>query len=884
MAKTVISPLRQLFFDLSEEIGEDDEQKIRDLAKGQIKARPLEKLKNPTAIFAYLSDHVCKSEEDLLCYLKQLLVKIGRSPLIKDYIEVYEEEQKKALPGIPGTPNIIDVDANKVAIRWSEPEARNNTSITNYTIQRKWKEENEWTVESSDVDPKCTEFIVSGLTEGNTYQFRVAAHNAVGLGEYSKACNPTTTKRKYDVPSSPGKPITTEVCASKLTIQWSGPLSDGGRAVSNYVIERKDNIETHWKVVSRDVEPFDNCYVSTGLIEGRTYQFRVAAKNSEGIGSFSDLSDCTTTKSPYDVPGRPEQLNVLEINASRVTLEWSKPVSDGGSPILSYIIHKKDKVNTHWKEVSSDVDSGDTTFVVHSLVEGYIYQFRVAAKNAAGVGKYSVSDDIKTKALYGLPSAPIKPAVTDFTKNTATITWSEPESDGGSAITKYLIQSLENITNQWKTVTSVSYTELRLFVDGLIEGCTYQFRVAAQNMTVVGEFSEPSNPIVTRPSHKTPGAPGKPIVIGECDNKVTISWSSPVSDGGATISNYILQRMDHSNNHWVMLSPTIDPEKTIVEIDDLTDDHTYQFRVAARNSAGIGVFSEPSDAHMITQATSTETIPIWSLHGKVSGFACPRGISFIPGNKIVVADNNKMRLTIVDYVNGAYKVCEKINLKDHQLPGVRKNMRPWDTAVSTNDEIIFTDTANNQIVTLVRNTPSHKFTSIVQNPNIKPRGIAVMNDKIFFTDIKHNCVSVYERNGDLFTTIGREVGEFDNPMSVVVNSQNQIIVSDNENNRVQAFEINESKEAKLKFSYCPPDDHHKLLSPTGLAIDSCDNIYVCDSGNRRIVKLSPSGELIGYIDDRGLGRPLYISVTTDKNVRIAVTDSEAEDIKIYSMP
>lgn len=54
----------------------------------------------------------------------------------------------------------------------------------------------------------------------------------------------------------------------------------------------------------------------------------------------------------------------------------------------------------------------DTNFVVHSLLSGHEYEFRIKAKNAAGWSKPSLpSSAFKLKSKFAVPSPPNSPKV-----------------------------------------------------------------------------------------------------------------------------------------------------------------------------------------------------------------------------------------------------------------------------------------------------------------------------------------------------------------------------------------------------------------------------------------------------------------------------------------
>ena len=85
-----------------------------------------------------------------------------------------------------------------------------------------------------------------------------------------------------------------------------------------------------------------------------------------------------------DAPGRPE---VTDVTRSTVSLIWSAPVYDGGSKVVGYIIERKpvsEVGDGRWLKCNYTIVS-DNFFTVTALSEGDTYEFRVLAKNAAGV-------------------------------------------------------------------------------------------------------------------------------------------------------------------------------------------------------------------------------------------------------------------------------------------------------------------------------------------------------------------------------------------------------------------------------------------------------------------------------------------------------------------
>ena len=99
-----------------------------------------------------------------------------------------------------------------------------------------------------------------------------------------------------------------------------------------------------------------------------------------------------------DAPGSPK---VSDISETSATLTWTPPSHDGGSPVTSYQIEKREGRSGHWTTCNK-FDVSETSFVVRDLRAGHDYAFRVIAINKAGPSKPSYpSEDIKAQPPYG---------------------------------------------------------------------------------------------------------------------------------------------------------------------------------------------------------------------------------------------------------------------------------------------------------------------------------------------------------------------------------------------------------------------------------------------------------------------------------------------------
>ena len=101
------------------------------------------------------------------------------------------------------------------------------------------------------------------------------------------------------------------------------------------------------------------------------------------------------------VPEAPSKPDVSDIDATKMTVSWTPPESDGGSPIIGYYVEQKQTTSTRWVKVNKKPVK-ETTLRIENLTERSEYQFRVSAENKAGVGPASEPSDVKmAKPPYG---------------------------------------------------------------------------------------------------------------------------------------------------------------------------------------------------------------------------------------------------------------------------------------------------------------------------------------------------------------------------------------------------------------------------------------------------------------------------------------------------
>jgi hypothetical protein len=196
--------------------------------------------------------------------------------------------------------------------------------------------------------------------------------------------------------------------------------------------------------------------------------------------------------SPFTFPPTAPASPSATAGVQQATLSWSAPSVTGGAAITDYVIQYSSNGGSSWATFSDSVSTA-TSATVTGLAGGS-YIFRVAAVNSAGTGDFSPASSSVTVTSPTAPSVPTSVAGTAIDGSSASVTWTAPSSNGGAAITDYIVQFKRDNESTWTTFADGTSTATSATVTGLSNG-TYVFRVAAVNSVGTGDYSSASSPV-----------------------------------------------------------------------------------------------------------------------------------------------------------------------------------------------------------------------------------------------------------------------------------------------------------------------------------------------------------------------------------------------------
>lgn len=257
-----------------------------------------------------------------------------------------------------------------------------------------------------------------------------------------------------------------------------------------------------------------------------------------------------------------------------VTLKWAPPASNGGAVITGYRVYRGSRSGTETIYAYLGVV---TTFTDTAVTSGTTYFYQVSAVNLVGEGPRSAERAVTPGAVATVPGAPVIGSTTPGNGWVA-VDWAPPSSDGGAAITSYVVR----VSPGGATCTTTGTPSCT--IGGLTNGTAYSFTVTASNRVGTGPASSPS--------FATPVAPTPPtahitaLAMFRNTTAVALSWSA--TRGTAAVATYDVRfRSAPWNGSFGAYTTWLTANPATRATFNAATGNTYCFGVRARDVNGV---------------------------------------------------------------------------------------------------------------------------------------------------------------------------------------------------------------------------------------------------------------------------------------------------------
>jgi len=357
-------------------------------------------------------------------------------------------------------------------------------------------------IDLGDPNPSVASDAPANYPVGTTTVTWTALDKNGNVGTAIQTITVTEAATTAFVPSFPTGLTVTNVSDTTVTVSWITP-GDGGSPITGYMMEKStvpiSAMQTHLANTGTTTTTF----TYTGLTPNTEYAFDVAAVNAIGYSPPS-ARVTTTTSAGETAPDVPSGLTVTGVTSTTVTVSWTAPVNNGGSPITGYMMEKSTVPISAMQTHLANTGTITTIYTYTGLTPNTEYAFDVAAINAIGYSPPSSRVTTTTLTSVNTPGAPTSLTVTNTSESSITVSWTAPADTGGATITGYMMEKSTvpisamqtHLANTGTTTTTFTYT-------GLTPNTEYAFDVAAVNSQGYGS---PSDRVIATTLSITPSA------------------------------------------------------------------------------------------------------------------------------------------------------------------------------------------------------------------------------------------------------------------------------------------------------------------------------------------------------------------------------------------
>ncbi|KAF0691054.1 Aste57867_17666 [Aphanomyces stellatus] len=452
----------------------------------------------------------------------------------------------------------------------------------------------------------CT---VYGLKLSTSYDIAATVANQVGSSLMGQVVSYSTTA--MTVPSAPLNPMSTQVSATFLSLQWAPPLDFGG---TPFLVGYQIQMQTFVPELNAFTPPVVAYESSSGerVTQATIMQLRPSTTYLLTVVALNPVSPCVApatyangsfgriTTTPPTSPQTPMNVQTVAVSGSSATVAWSPPWDNGGSPIVGYRIYFNGTANPTVTQT--------TMFTQYNLLATTVYTFTVTTLTSVGESLPSGVVHAMTSSVSP-PWPPSNLTQVGFAGGTLALRWLPPLDNGGALVFAY------NIYRNGQLQASISANAGLSYVDasGLQVNQTYLYTVTALNIRFEG-----SPATLVGATSALPDRPNPPLlsIATVTGGMVIINIStSGVFLGGTTLQGVMLTLLD--TNRSVLQQVSVGPGVASQSLFGLVGATSYL--VQGQTATSFGLSGPSSPVAFTTLMASIPSAPLTPVLIAVTG-------------------------------------------------------------------------------------------------------------------------------------------------------------------------------------------------------------------------------------------------------------------------
>jgi hypothetical protein len=408
------------------------------------------------------------------------------------------------------------------------------------------------------------------------------SNNMKLLGPISAPVIFTTTAPRTPVVPTSVECDTSRVTASSLRLSWPVSIDNGGRPITNVIVYSVKFWDIHGNRVVKKVPSFDLSGVTEtsavvhGLYADSNYSFFIQVFNEIG-GSENSTESNTVLTSSQSHPSPPRTLKVSKRTGGSISfVDLLSQNLGGASRANSFVLIKYSAVMSGGEGVGSTgpptyvaTKKGQDSFELVGLSPLTTYHFLATTVAEGGLVEAMIrfSDQpgqflsaLSASFINGTTTASVpgrSPAVVvlEISHHSFRVSIRPPEDTGGLPLTSRTlsISSKGRVLGQIEDIPPI-LNEQTLTLHGLLGNTKYCVTLLSANE--IGISSSTSEPVIIEtPDANLPSLPQNVRIARRSEGGLKITWLSPESNGGASITHYGLSlKVSPQESDWTNIS------------------------------------------------------------------------------------------------------------------------------------------------------------------------------------------------------------------------------------------------------------------------------------------------------------------------------------------
>jgi RHS repeat-associated protein len=440
-------------------------------------------------------------------------------------------------------------------------------SITAYRVFRRDSPTGAWAQKGGDLSASTTSFTQNsspgGVVPGNTYYYRVAAVNGLGLEGI-----PSRTLR-VDVASLPtlnapsSQPL--QVRSRSITFRWqrssndTDPTAADGTPTSiiqGYNVYRMVGTEGNWikrnlvalsETVFHDMDP--------NLNSSQTYSYQVRALSTRGTESAGSLS-VSGSPADFDPPVPPTGVSALPgPRQDEITVVWNKSAEPD---VTFYRVYEKIGGNY---TLRAQLGSGTTAYAVGGIGDDANRTFAVSATDVTSESALSVDAVAQRRGTLAPPvlDENFPNHWIDLENKSGTyFKWSHPTNARVRLYRKLEEEPWQRLQAVWSNSGPYYLTE---YTDKSFDWCrAYTYQLRAFDRSTGRESADPNPDTLTYTTERVISPTTPAIATNTAAQTITIAWNGidhcPEAGNGFQILGWVVHTApNEDSNALPLLSP-----------------------------------------------------------------------------------------------------------------------------------------------------------------------------------------------------------------------------------------------------------------------------------------------------------------------------------------